>query len=105
MRLHDKDHFRCPDCSTTLPREMFRCHPAVCANKTEPSIPSLVLYEQPREESYGNSDSSKINKWNTMQSDKIQDKSIVNTYEEQTVAKNLNINSSFVAEVKYTCQY
>jgi hypothetical protein len=35
MRLGDKDHFRCPDCSTLLHRKLFSSHPAECSNKTE----------------------------------------------------------------------
>ena len=35
MRFGDRDHFRCPDCSTLLHRKLFSSHPAECSNKTE----------------------------------------------------------------------
>ena len=111
MRLLDKDHFWCPDCSSLLPREMFSCHPAACTNKTQPKLAnkekSIYFIEQSREETCQYSSSSQINE--LKQSDPgfytlIKDKPFTNLTEKLKNIPNIAIDT-FVSEIKYTCQF
>ena len=94
MRLGDKDHFWCPDCSTLLHRKLFSSHPAECSNKTESkhsnnggSYATTADNLQPKEERVNNVHSFEIN--------------------ELTLSHlgNSLSSESINQEIKYTCQH
>ena len=112
MRLGDRDHFRCPGCSSLLHRKMFSSHPAECANKTEPEHAN-------KGESYAtHADSEKkvhsfgINEValdhlgiSSQQFGHIKDASILNKNENQAIPLEHLFIKPFDQDIKYPCQY
>ena len=119
MRLDDKEHFRCPDCSTLLHRNMFSGHPAECTNKTqlshakkEESNTTVADNEHPLggniagANAFENYENQKSNLGNdTKIYALIQDESSKKISKVTSTTPNFGIESPIELEVKFSCPY